>query len=131
MSTVKLGHKSLEDDIRKLLSQKIIEDYDFALDIYAALCNTGWIRNNSAPDDRAVFFSWRYAGGIVASIRGNFDSMNYMDFYCSGNEGIVSNDVLSTMAEIGWAPISAERADEERDRIAAEFRSSDADGMHV
>ena len=120
----KLDHKALENDIRELLAKKIVEDYDFALEIYAALCNTGWIRQNSTPEDRATFFSWRYAGGVIASIRGNSDSMNYMDFYCSGNEGIVSDLALEYFAEIGWEPISAERADKERDRIAADFRSA-------
>jgi|GEM_PF-4464201 len=30
MSTIKLNHKALENDIRELLAQKIIEDYDFS-----------------------------------------------------------------------------------------------------
>jgi len=117
-------HKSLENDIVEFLTQKILTDYDFAQEAYAALCNTGWIKKDNKSGDPATFFSWRYAAGIISKIRKNFDSMNYMDFYCSGNEGVVSDLALEYFAEIGWEPISAERADKERDRIAADFRSA-------
>jgi hypothetical protein len=124
-SADELNYKSLENDIREILAEKILDDYDFAQEMYAALCNTGWVRTG-VPDALATFFSWRYAGGVIASIRNGTDSMSYMEFYCGGNEGIVSDLVREYMSGIGWEPISLDRADEERARIAAEFRSATA-----
>ena len=44
--------------------------------------------------------SWRYAGGLIAQIRSKGE--NYLDFYCSGNEGKVSEEIKKDLNEMGW-----------------------------
>ena len=76
----------------RLLEHKQMEDYDFAKKIYANLCNLVWY---DYVNDEAISHSWRDAGGFVASIRNeSFDlSEGYMDFYCSGEEGEVDEEI--------------------------------------
>jgi hypothetical protein len=65
-----------------------IKDYDFAQKIYANLCNLVWY---DYVNDEVIEFSWRSAGGFVAGIRKLGE--NYMDFYCSGNEGEIDDEI--------------------------------------
>ena len=83
------------------LSERITNENGFAQVIYAALCNTIWKRvgDNSS---NCYGCSWRYAGGLIASIRNKGE--DYLDFYCSGNEGRVRDDVKQIFAELGWLP---------------------------
>ena len=85
-----------EKDLLKL-SEKI-KDYNYAQELYAALCNMKW-QNIKNPK---IIYSctWRYAGGIVGRIRNNKE--NYMDFYCSGGEGKVSKRIRKDLKELGW-----------------------------
>jgi len=53
--------------------------------------------------------SWRYAGGIVAHMRGEGD---YIDWYCSGirdpddsgyvPEGCITDEIRSDLQKLGW-----------------------------
>ena len=55
----------------------------YAQNLYAAMCNNDFQEYDVWPilkDDRWSA-SWRYAGGIVADMRGEGD---YIDWYCSG-----------------------------------------------
>ena len=93
----------MSDDFEKdleTLNSKIKEDLDFATDVYGALCNMRWKNIN---DSNIIYScSWRYAGGMIADIRGNYHTMNYMDFYCSGNEGVVTEEIEKLFKELGW-----------------------------
>lgn len=53
--------------------------------------------------------SWRYAGGLVADIRENGES--YIDFYCSGREGEIDQEVLDDLSTLGWVPLDDECAE--------------------
>ena len=89
----------LEADLLKSDLAKILcADDNFANDLYAGLCNVTWIHSSGVEWD----CSWRYAGGIIADIRGRGEI--YLDFYCSGNEGIVTDAVAELMSKLGWAP---------------------------
>ena len=72
---------NLEYDLRTsdTIAQKCADDH-YAQNLYAVLCN-----NQFRKEDMVVgqywSCSWRYAGGIVADIRGEGD---YIDWYCSG-----------------------------------------------
>ena len=86
-----------------LVLQKVKDDV-FAQQLYAAMCNVSWLKNNVEWS-----VSWRTSGGLVADLRNVGE--DYMDFYCSGiggngntNEGEVTDDVLDTLATLGWAP---------------------------
>ncbi len=44
--------------------------------------------------------SWRYAGGMIADLRGLGE--DYMDFYCSGGEGLVDPEIEEDLYKLGW-----------------------------
>lgn len=74
--------------------QKIRTREDYAQNLYAAFCNMQWCKrdpNNVWPILKEEYWScsWRGAGGLVASWRGEGD---YMDWYCSGMGGIATYD---------------------------------------
>ena len=78
-----------------------VKDNAYAHKLYAALCNTEW-----QPDDVLDILkeaswsaSWRSAGGIIADLRGEGD---YIDWYCSGFEGYVHEDIRVDLKRLGW-----------------------------
>lgn len=86
---------------------KIREDDYYAQLFYAALCNTEWCRNtveSMLKGEPEYQFSWRTAADLVAYIR---DGMSYMEFYASGNEGDVCDEVRKDLLNIGWAEVSS------------------------
>jgi hypothetical protein len=72
----------------RLESYDKIKDYDFAQKIYANLCNLVWY---DYVNDEVIEFSWRSSGGFVSGIRQLGE--DYMDFYCSGNEGEIDDEI--------------------------------------
>lgn len=78
----------------------------FAELLYAALCNTTWTR---AADGKEGSVSWRRAGRLVATLRGEGD---YTDWYCAGGEGTVDEVVLAELRALGWELSSANPPDE-------------------
>jgi hypothetical protein len=97
---------SLSDDLDALdvalssLADYMARDEGFAQELYAALCNMRWQRDGM---DAPVSMSWRSAGGVVADLVGR--GGDYLDFYCSGNEGKVSLRVRGLLGEQGWTPV--------------------------
>ena len=65
-----------------------MSDITFANKVYANLCNLVWY---DYINDEVISESWRGAGGFVADIRNLGE--DYMDFYCSGNEGQVDKEI--------------------------------------
>lgn len=99
---------NLERDLFR--SDKIadkVQNLSYARDLYAALCNNTWIHKDVMEilKNEGYNCSWRYAGGIVARLRGKGD---YMDFYCSSiddyatPEGVVTDEIQQDLNEIGW-----------------------------
>lgn len=92
----------MEKDFEKGLSflfSRLVND-NYAKKMYSALCNMRW-RN---IETREVYScSWRYAGGLIAGIRGMKE--NYLDFYCGGNEGKVDPEIGRDLGELGWVPL--------------------------
>jgi len=93
------------DDLN-LLKEKLA-DKEYAVDMYSALCNMRW-KNKSTGEIYSC--SWRYAGGLIADIRDVGE--NYMDFYCSGNEGHVSESIETDLNNLGWIQHPWERRNE-------------------
>lgn len=85
------------------LVQKIRQDDAYARKLYASMCNIRWQYQDLFPVLKDEFWtvSWRSAGAVVADIRGQGD---YLDWYCSGNEGYVDEEVREDLARIGWHP---------------------------
>ncbi len=83
----------------------LVGDSDlFAQLLYAALCGTVW-RHEDTGRHRRV--GWRSAGAVVAGLRGGGD---YMDWYCSGNEVTVDEQVLAEVRRLGWDLLQADDA---------------------
>ena len=94
----------------------------YAQNLYAAMCNNGFIRLEVIPVLKGEEWgcSWRYAGGIVADMRQQGD---YIDWYCSGirndyqdeevgnlydqrkyvPEGCITDEIRSDLQRLGWA----------------------------
>jgi len=96
--------QQFEKDIQNLYDD-VNFNYSYAQALYAALCNTRWTNKKTGEEYTC---SWRYAGGLIADMRGNTKNMNYMDFYCSGiedgseKEGHVASYIEDDMNELGW-----------------------------
>jgi hypothetical protein len=100
---------NLERDLQRsdLIIQKV-QNYKYAQALYAALCNNTWVPKDVMEllKNEGYMCSWRYAGGLVARLRGTGD---YMDFYCSNlggndlvNEGIVLKEIKDDLNKTGW-----------------------------
>ena len=72
----------------------------YAQNLYAALCNNDFQRNDVWPrlSDQTWHCSWRYAGGIIADMQQKGD---YIDWYCSGirNEPDLSDAEYNELTE--------------------------------
>ena len=86
---------NLEYDLRSTswICDKAKAREEYAQNIYAALCNQDWQRNDVWPRLKGQTWScsWRYAGGIVADM---CEEGDYMNWYCSGIRGGASEDNL-------------------------------------
>jgi hypothetical protein len=102
-----------------------LKDIEAAKDFYRALCNMRWRLNT--PEDEQIMdrlkgvrndvcsYSWRYAGGVIAEIRDSNYNTNedYIDFYCAGGEGDVSDLVKECFERMGWMPFPWEDDDDD------------------
>lgn len=111
---------NLEYDLRSTewICDRAKNSKTYAQNLYAALCNQDWQRNDVWPllKDQRWSCSWRYAGGIVADMREEGD---YIDWYCSGiqgdpdddwidlghvPEGTVTDQIREDLFKLGWIP---------------------------
>src|SRR3954451_14568128 len=86
----------LEHDI-KPVADRARDDRAFAVDLYAALFNASW-RHDDGTDWPGG--TWREAADVVADLRARGE--DYLDFYCSGGEGEITDRIASAMWAIGW-----------------------------
>ena len=113
---------NLEYDLRSTewICNKAKASDTYAQNIYAALCNQDWQRNEVWPLLKGETYScsWRYAGGIVADMREEGD---YINWYCSGirgeqgidyeppltfvSEGTVTEEISEDFCKLGWIPV--------------------------
>ena len=108
---------NLEEDIRACawMLKKVQDSETYAQNLYAAMCNNVFQRNEVWPRLRDEYWScsWRSAGGIVAELRGQGD---YIDWYCSGifgagetdsfqgyvSESTLTDEIRQDLFAIGW-----------------------------
>jgi hypothetical protein len=99
--------KNLEKDLHdsKTIRSKV-RNNDYARKLYAALCNMQWRHGDNKPDE-LWSCTWRYSGGIVSDLRNLELSTieDYLDWYCSGNEGFVYEEIKQDLASLGWSPV--------------------------
>jgi hypothetical protein len=95
-----------------------LKDKEIAYQFYAALCNMRWKKINALTPEEQIIdklkgvsrdiwsCTWRHSGAIIAEIRNaNYNTTeDYMDFYCSGSEGVVTYIVEECFERMGWKP---------------------------
>jgi len=101
----------------------------YAQNLYAAMCNRKFQKIDVMPilKDQTWSCTWRYAGGVVADLRGQGD---YIDWYCSGiaggdepdvynsgldlerksyvAEGQVTDEIRKDLEQLGWRVLDNE-----------------------
>ena len=114
---------NLEYDLRTsdLIKQKCEASEAYAQNLYAALCNNEFMKNDVIPilTEQTWGCSWRYAGGIIADI---LERGDYIDWYCSGikmhdstgedhpqgiwrdfvGEGEVTDEIRNDLLQLNW-----------------------------
>ena len=95
--------------------EKVRADDAYAQNLYAAMCNNGFIKMEVIPilKQQEWSCSWRYAGGIIADMQEKGD---YIDWYCSGirhsddteqdkyvGEGCITAEIRNDLQRLGWA----------------------------
>jgi len=89
---------NMEYDMRNSdwMVAKVRASEAYAQNLYAAMCNRDFQKNAVWPQlkDQTWSCSWRYAGGIVADMRGEGD---YIDWYCSGIRGEMGDEEFQNM----------------------------------
>jgi hypothetical protein len=116
---------NMEYDLRsnKWICDKAKSNKTYAQNLYAAMCNMQFVKNDVWPliKDQRWSASWRSAGGIVADMREEGD---YIDWYCSGirNDGyqnatdiaypagfvaesVVTDEIRADLLKLGWRVI--------------------------
>lgn len=93
---------NLEYDLRstKWICDKAKSRDAYAQNVYTALCNQSWQKNDVWPllAGQTYSCSWRYAGGIVADM---IETGDYIDWYCSGIKGELTEEQLASAKEKG------------------------------
>lgn len=99
--------RDFEADLRELFQEELIQardstgfydqenDNNKAVELYSALTNVEWRHENGTR----YSISFRGAGGLIAEIR---ECGDYLDWYCSGLEGCISDEIAEDLAIKGW-----------------------------
>lgn len=103
------------DLMRNPVIRERLTDTLFASQLYSALCNIKWFKTNLKSDDDVIdalkgkdnswSCSFRYAAGLVADIRNDViygNDEDYMDWYCSGPAGLVSQEIEIILLAMNW-----------------------------
>jgi hypothetical protein len=90
--------QKFDDDFRELFKDRLRANEDFGIELWSALANVSWL-NESDPDNTECGHSFRSAGSLIASILCHGD---YMDWYCSGPSGLVSEEIAEAFSAKGW-----------------------------
>lgn len=92
---------AFEMAVARQLGAAMKTDSALCVEVYSALTNQDWAHENG---DQAGY-SFRAAGDLIAAVIGEG---SYIDFYCSGPEGVVSERVAEALAREGWHPSEGE-----------------------
>lgn len=95
------------------IKSKMRASKDYCKRFYAAMCNTDVYKVGAEGE---YGMSWRSAGGLIADILGEGD---YLNWYCSGNEGFVDDEVADDLNTIGWiaVPMEVDMSEHKQDRL--------------
>ena len=90
--------QKFDDNFRQLFTKALRENEDFGKELWPALANVDWI-HKSDPDNTGCGHSFRSGGSLIASMLCHGD---YMDWYCSAPDGVVSDYIANAMTSKGW-----------------------------
>jgi hypothetical protein len=103
---------NLEFDLRTTdwIIEKVQANKVYAQNLYAAICNREFMKNDVFPILKEKFWSctWRYAAGIVANM---CEKGDYLDWYASNakehndyyvSEGEVTDEIKEDLFKLGW-----------------------------
>jgi len=91
-------NQRLDDDFRELFTKRLRENEVFGRELWSAIANVGWFHKDD-PDNTRCGRSFRGAGSLIASMLCRGD---YLDWYCSSPDGVVSDYIAGAMASKGW-----------------------------
>jgi len=89
--------RNFEEDLQNLFEVRMKGSDSFCSEVWCSLSNIIW-KNEDGSEFSATF---RYAGGLIASI---IEEGDYMDWYCSGEYATVSEDIANGLLTLGWVP---------------------------
>jgi hypothetical protein len=76
------------------IHDKCVSSENYCKDLYAALCN-----NEFTKGSKTCSYTWRTVGGIIANI---LEKGDYIDWYLSGNEGFITDEIKQDLENMGW-----------------------------
>ena len=88
-----------EVDLAEALGEAMRRDESVAVGVYRALCNVEWER----ADEQRYSCTWRSASELISGIRAQGE--HDLDWYLSGDEGIVDPRIEEALAARGWRPL--------------------------
>lgn len=108
---------NMEYDLRttQWIIDKVKGDNVYAQNLYAAICNNDFTKNDVWPllTEKRWSASWRSAGGIVADM---LEKGDYIDWYCSG----IRNDDDLTEVELNHLTLEQQLFRKEREAYVSE-----------
>jgi hypothetical protein len=93
------------------IKTKMRNSRNYCVRFYATLCN-----NDLVYGDYTTGYSWRATGGLIADILGEGD---YLNWYCSGGEGNIDDEVQNDLNAIGWkvVPMEVDLSEYKQDKL--------------
>jgi len=90
--------QKFDDDFRELFTKQLRENEEFGKELWSALANVDWLHEDDENKTKCGY-SFRSAGALIASMLCRGD---YMDWYCSAPDGVVSEHIANAMQSKGW-----------------------------
>jgi hypothetical protein len=97
---IKGGNMEADMANSPIIKEKV-KDQLYAVNLYRIMCNNEF---TCAKKKEPWSCTWRSAGAIVAELRDIGE--DYMDFYCSGNESMVDEEVEQDLKNLGWTVVN-------------------------
>jgi len=91
--------QKFDDDFRALFTKRLRkEPRSFGVALWSSVANVAWYHKSDTDNTRCTR-SFRGIGAVIASMLGHG---SYLDWYCSGPDGVVSKYIAKKMAARRW-----------------------------